>query len=132
MPSATSCSPGAGLPTSDTWCSGSQRHARVRDRALQDRLRPPDGPFRPVDHLQMATLSWVHWVNEHRLHSALNYRTPSTTKPSTTIGSTPPHGTRCRENSPSTEAGAVQRASWRACMNPDALGPSTQRRTRPC
>lgn len=35
-----------------------------------------DGPFRPVDHLQMATLSWVHWVNEHRLHSALNYRTP--------------------------------------------------------
>ncbi len=36
----------------------------------------PDGPFRHVDHLELATLSWVHWFNEHRLHSALDYRTP--------------------------------------------------------
>jgi len=35
-----------------------------------------DGPFRTVDELELATLSWVHWFNEHRLHSAIAYRTP--------------------------------------------------------
>ncbi len=36
-----------------------------------------DGPFRGVDDLELATLSWVHWFNTHRLHSALNYATPA-------------------------------------------------------
>lgn len=35
-----------------------------------------DGPFRTVDDLELATLSWVHWFNEHRLHSALDYVPP--------------------------------------------------------
>lgn len=35
-----------------------------------------DGPFRTVDELELATLSWVHWFNENRLHSAVGYRTP--------------------------------------------------------
>jgi len=35
-----------------------------------------DGPFRTVDDLELATLSWVHWFNTARLHSALNYATP--------------------------------------------------------
>ena len=35
-----------------------------------------DGPFKTVDELELATLSWVHWFNEHRLHSAIGYRTP--------------------------------------------------------
>jgi putative transposase len=35
-----------------------------------------DGPFRTVDDLELATLSWVHWFNEHRLHSALGYVPP--------------------------------------------------------
>ena len=35
-----------------------------------------DGPFRTVDELELATLSWVHWFNENRLHSALGYLTP--------------------------------------------------------
>lgn len=35
-----------------------------------------DGPFRTVDELELATLSWVHWFNEHRLHSMIGYRTP--------------------------------------------------------
>ncbi len=35
-----------------------------------------DGPFRTVDELELATLSWVHWFNENRLHSALDYLTP--------------------------------------------------------
>jgi putative transposase len=35
-----------------------------------------DGPFRSVDDLELATLSWVHWFNTDRLHSALDYATP--------------------------------------------------------
>ena len=35
-----------------------------------------DGPFRTVDDLELATLSWVHWFNHQRLHSAIDYRTP--------------------------------------------------------
>jgi putative transposase len=36
-----------------------------------------DGPFRTADELQLATLSWVHWFNEDRLHSSIGYRTPT-------------------------------------------------------
>ena len=36
-----------------------------------------DGPFRSVDDLELATLSWVHWFNTNRLHSALHYLTPT-------------------------------------------------------
>lgn len=36
-----------------------------------------DGPFRTVDDLELATLSWVHWFNTSRLHSALDYATPT-------------------------------------------------------
>ncbi|OMH34577.1 hypothetical protein BGP79_05140 [Tersicoccus sp. Bi-70] len=35
-----------------------------------------DGPFRTADHLELATLSWVHWFNENRLHLSIDYRTP--------------------------------------------------------
>jgi putative transposase len=35
-----------------------------------------DGPFRTVDELELATLSWVHWFNENRLHSSIGYLTP--------------------------------------------------------
>jgi putative transposase len=37
----------------------------------------PDGPWRGVDDLELATLNWVHWFNEHRLHSALGYLPPA-------------------------------------------------------
>jgi putative transposase len=30
-----------------------------------------DGPFRGVDDLELATLSWVHWFNTNRLHGSL-------------------------------------------------------------
>ena len=30
-----------------------------------------------VDELELATLSWVHWFNERRLHSALGYVPPA-------------------------------------------------------
>ncbi len=35
-----------------------------------------DGPFRTVDELELATLDWVHYYNEYRLHSAIGYLTP--------------------------------------------------------
>jgi putative transposase len=36
-----------------------------------------DGPFRTVDDLELATLNWVHWFNEQRLHSSLNLVPPA-------------------------------------------------------
>ena len=36
-----------------------------------------DGPFKTVDDLELATLSWVHWFNGHRLHTALGYIPPT-------------------------------------------------------
>jgi putative transposase len=30
-----------------------------------------DGPFRTVDEPELATLSWVWWFNEHRLHGSI-------------------------------------------------------------
>ena len=35
-----------------------------------------DGPFRTVEDLELATLSWVHWFNSGRLHSSIGYVTP--------------------------------------------------------
>jgi putative transposase len=36
-----------------------------------------NGPWRGVDDLELATLSWVHWFNETRLHSAIGYLPPT-------------------------------------------------------
>jgi putative transposase len=36
----------------------------------------PEGPWRGVDELELATLGWVHWYNENRLHSSLGYVPP--------------------------------------------------------
>src|SRR3954453_19325199 len=30
-----------------------------------------DGPIRSVEDLELATASWVHWFNTHRLHSMI-------------------------------------------------------------
>jgi putative transposase len=35
-----------------------------------------DGPFRGVDDLELATLSWVDWFNNHRLHSMIDNKPP--------------------------------------------------------
>jgi putative transposase len=35
-----------------------------------------DGPWRGVDDLELATLSWVDWFNTTRLHSSLGYLPP--------------------------------------------------------
>jgi putative transposase len=36
-----------------------------------------EGPWRSVDDLELGTLNWVHWFNEHRLHSALGHVPPA-------------------------------------------------------
>ncbi|MGI8681454.1 MAG: transposase, partial [Mycobacteriales bacterium] len=36
----------------------------------------PEGPWRGVDDLELATLNWVHWFNTTRLHTALAYVPP--------------------------------------------------------
>lgn len=35
-----------------------------------------DSPFRNADELELATLSWVEWFNENRLHSSIGYLIP--------------------------------------------------------
>ena len=35
------------------------------------------GPWRDVDHVELATLNWVHWFNNDRLHVELGYIPPA-------------------------------------------------------
>jgi putative transposase len=35
-----------------------------------------DGPWRGVEDLELATLSWMHWFNHQRLHSKIGYVPP--------------------------------------------------------
>jgi hypothetical protein len=64
-----------------------------------------DGPFRTADEL--ATLSWVHWFNENRLHSSIGYLTPLE-KENEYYRESNPKADRCWENQPSTNPGAIQ------------------------
>lgn len=36
----------------------------------------PNGPWASVGEVELATLRWVHWWNNQRLHGSLGYRTP--------------------------------------------------------
>ena len=38
---------------------------------------PGQGPWRTVDDVELATLSWVHWYNAERLHEYLGYVPPA-------------------------------------------------------
>ena len=88
-----------------------------------------DGPFRTVDDLELATLSWVHWFNTNRLHSAHRTTSPrSSTRQRRTTVRTTPDSSRCRENPPSTEPGAVQ---LRRADAPRPRTPPRPRRLRP-
>ncbi len=53
-----------------------QRPGRVRDRALQDRVHQAGRTLAGRDDLELATLGWVHWFNEHRLHSSIGHVPP--------------------------------------------------------
>ena len=34
-------------------------------------------PWKTVEQVELATLEWVYWYNNERLHEALGYRTPA-------------------------------------------------------
>lgn len=34
------------------------------------------GPMKTIDDVEFATMGWVDWFNERRLHSILDYLTP--------------------------------------------------------
>ena len=36
-----------------------------------------DGPFKTIEELELATLMWVDWYNNNRLHSSIGYLTPN-------------------------------------------------------
>jgi transposase InsO family protein len=46
------------------------------DRPLQDRMRQTRRAVRGVDDLELATLNWVHWFNQTRLHPSIGYQPP--------------------------------------------------------
>jgi putative transposase len=64
-----------------------------------------EGPWRGVDDLELATLNWVWWFNEIRLHSEIGYVPPTEHERDYYRHNThrPQPG---RENPPSTEPGA--------------------------
>ena len=33
-------------------------------------------PWKTKEAVELATLEWVHWFNNHRLHTGLSYQTP--------------------------------------------------------
>jgi len=65
-----------------------------------------EGPVRTVDDLELRTLTWVHWFNQTRLHSALGHVPPVEFEEDHNRQINPARN-RCRETSPSTEPGAV-------------------------
>ncbi len=67
----------------------------------------PDGPFRGVDDLELATLSWVHWFNHDRLHAALSYKTPVEYENDYNLATNPPDRNPCRDKPPSIESRAL-------------------------
>lgn len=72
-----------------------------------------DGPFRTVDELELATLSWVRWFNEHRLHSSIGYAPPLEYETASTVRPNP-GSSRGRENWPTDGRDAGSAASEQA------------------
>ena len=45
--------------------------AEATNSLYKSELTRPQGPWRGVDDVELATLSWVHWFNTQRLHGTL-------------------------------------------------------------
>jgi putative transposase len=45
--------------------------------AYKTELIRPDGPWRDVEHVEIATLNWVHWFNHQRTHESVDDLTPA-------------------------------------------------------
>jgi transposase InsO family protein len=54
-----------------------QRAGRVRDRSVQTEVIRRRGPWRGLDDVEIATLTWVAWCNSHRLLEPLGYVPPA-------------------------------------------------------
>ncbi len=67
----------------------------------------PEGPWRGVDDLELATLDWVSWFNTTRIHSSIG-DVPPIEFENNYYRQIKPASSRCRENSPSTKPGAIQ------------------------
>jgi putative transposase len=50
---------------------------RLADRAVQTELINRRGPWRTVDEVEIATLEWVDWFNNRRLHTSCADLTPA-------------------------------------------------------
>ncbi len=51
--------------------------AETIDGLYKNELIKACKPWRTVDEVGLATLEWVWWFNNARLHSELNYQTPA-------------------------------------------------------
>ena len=49
-----------------------------------------NGPLWILDDIEYATMEWVDWYNNRRLHSLTGMSRPPNTKPSTTLNSSHP------------------------------------------
>jgi hypothetical protein len=72
-----------------------------------------EGPWCGVDDLELATLNWVSWLNQTRLHSGTGHVPPIEFE-NRHYSQINPGSSCCRGNSlPSTEPGAVQHPGHR-------------------
>ena len=52
--------------------------SRVNAAYKSELIRGPGhGPWKSVEDVELATLSWVHWFNTERLHEYLDYVPPA-------------------------------------------------------
>ncbi len=55
-------------------CDNSQAESLIG--LYKNEMVKREGPWKGVDDLELATLNWVHWFNNNRLHSSLGYLPP--------------------------------------------------------
>jgi len=54
----------------------------------------PRGPWRTAAQVELATLAWVGWWNQRRLHGTLDHIPLQNTRPCTTVSSNSPRRSR--------------------------------------
>lgn len=102
-----------------------QRADGIPDRPLQDRVDQPRKPWRGLADVELATAEWVDWFNNQRLHTAIGDIPPTSTRPTTTLNTSPNRWLESTHRA-STDPGAVHRRSVRA-TGPCSVCPSGQR-----
>ena len=54
-----------------------RRYSAISGQSCTYQVLPSHGPWRGLDALEYATLSWVDWYNHHRLFSTIGYVPPA-------------------------------------------------------